>query len=181
MMDLQKFEKLWPIRTELPQELQAELASKRQSCPDCEAFASGGDTIRNLLQDMGEERAADNFAYKMRVYASNHKGEELSHRMSERPGFRWGSLGLGVATGAAILFFSFGVPNSDIQNSSVTNLGDATGSEPEMQVADQDVATDLDESFAIQEDDSLNETKSRDTYNSSEWQMRTVSTGTTNE
>ena len=105
-MDVQEFEKYWPERNTLAPELQTEIETKRNSCPDCKAYSAGGDQIRDVLRSLHEVNAPDNFAYKMRVYAANHKDETVP--LLERPIFKWTSMSVGLAAGAMALFVFMG-------------------------------------------------------------------------
>ncbi len=108
-MDLQEFEHLWSMRGNQRPEILDMLEKQRQSCPQCRAYASGGNQIRSILQELGNLHAPDNFAYRMRVYAGNHKDDKPS--FLDVPVLRWSSLALGVTTGAALFFFTVGSLN----------------------------------------------------------------------
>lgn len=113
-MNLSEFERLWPDRHALSEQVVQELEKARKTDRHCRQFAENGSAIRSLLQDLDEIEAPPNFSYRMRIYAENHKHEKA--RFSETSGFRWGSLGLGLATGATAFVLGLGYFNSGSVN-----------------------------------------------------------------
>jgi len=107
-MNLHDFERLWPERDRLDPDTRAALDHEVKSSRDAKAFASGGDWVREMCRDLGEEQASPDFAYRMGVYARNHLTPETS--LTERPWFRWSAVSAGLVTGALLMMLIVGGP-----------------------------------------------------------------------
>ncbi|MCB2210862.1 hypothetical protein KQI52_01980 [bacterium] len=103
-MDLERFEELWPKRDELDQATRDELERLAKTDKQCQAFAEGGDWVRELLLDDEPEVAPADFAYRMRVYAANHSESEAP--VPERSSWlRWPVVTVGAVAGVAVMAF----------------------------------------------------------------------------
>lgn len=167
-MDVNEFENRWSQRNRLsPSELQEleEAAAKDAQCRD---YVSDGEFIRSLLLENCQEKAPDNFAYRMRIYAANHKHEHA--RALDRPLFRWGSLLVGATTAVAAVVLSVGpLPQSGTQQMA------GNPSQKAQPVVMEEPLADTTLNLAVQEDDSL---LVRDPAKppSGDWRAQTVST-----
>ncbi|HEB83848.1 MAG TPA: hypothetical protein ENI92_02475 [Bacteroidetes bacterium] len=106
-MELSEFERLWPQRDSLNEDLRNVLEEAKNEDPLCRAFADGGDTIRSLLAEMEAVEAPANFAYRMGVYARNHV--RVDRPWLDRPWLRWGTVSAGVVAGAMLILLNTGV------------------------------------------------------------------------
>lgn len=107
-MDLHEFERLWPEREHLDPETRAAVEEFAAESRDAKAFVEGGAHVRNLCLSLGEEKAADDFAYRMGIYARNHLTPERS--LSEHAWFRWSAVSAGLVTGALAMMLIVGGP-----------------------------------------------------------------------
>ena len=100
-MDLEKFEHLWSQREHLEDSVRAELDQAAKNDAKCKAYAEGGSWVHELLQDVEPEKAAPDFAYRMRVYAANHTGSNAEQ--SKRTWMRWPVVTVGAVVGVAAM------------------------------------------------------------------------------
>ncbi len=181
-MDIQEFEQLWPIRDELDAEAVEALGKHRLSCPKCKAFAEGGHQVRQMLADLGEEKAPADFTYRMRVYAQNHL--ENKQPLLEHPWLRRGMMVTGVATGVLVMVLSVGIwgtrdgqPDTVAPGSVMTGTPDSEAVSPptEEKTARGGSPTQLaaeDSDSVVSKDDST----ARDASGHPQWNPQTVST-----
>ncbi|MDP8205855.1 MAG: hypothetical protein P9L92_04250 [Candidatus Electryonea clarkiae] len=177
-MDLHEFEELWQKRHSLSPELMTELEKNKAESSHCRAFAETGNEIRQFLQEIPEVQASDNFAYRMRIYAQNHKNESVS--FFEHPSARWTSVSIGIATGALLLMINT-VPLN--QNAGLPALINPTGIANELtdstsirEVEEIKLATTVAESSHAHNEDSLSIEDTREPGNKGLLNIRTVST-----
>jgi len=177
-MDLHEFEELWQKRHSLSPELMNELEKNKTESSHCRAFAETGDEIRRFLQEIPEVQASDNFAYRMRIYAQNHKNESVS--LFEHPSARWTSVSIGIATGALLLMINTVPLNQNVGSPALINptgiANEMTDSTSIREVDEMKLASTVAESSRTLNEDSLSIDDSRDEGNKGLLNIRTVST-----
>jgi len=172
-MLLHEFEELWPKRHNLDPSVQKELEHLALTDKDCKAFVDGGDWVRGLCQELDEEPVADNFAYKMQLYAQNNMSEAIED--SSKSWLRWPAITAGLAAGALTMVV---VTGSLRQVNNVADPGaPAILANQVIQDSTVEAAFDLaavDDSLSAKADSIEN---SRHDTPSPNWDLRTVSAG----
>lgn len=105
-MNLETFEDLWLKRDQLDTQQREELEKWKSSHNDGKNYAETGWWVRSLLKDIPMEKAPNDFAYRMRVYAANHP--ESIRPEPERSWLRWPVVTVGAAAGVTAAFLAFG-------------------------------------------------------------------------
>lgn len=109
-MQHEDFERLWRNRDELDPETRAQLDEFVKKDRLARDFVKDGSDLRSLLLQMDDEKAASDFSYRMGIYAKNHLGPEQT--VAERPWFRWSAVSAGLVSGALMMMFLLGGPES---------------------------------------------------------------------
>ena len=109
-MKQHEFERLWRERDQLDAEARARLDEEVGRNRHARSFSEGGDKIRDILLAMNDEKAPENFAYRMGIYAKNHLEPETS--VASRPWFRLSAVTAGLASGALLMMLMIGGPES---------------------------------------------------------------------
>ncbi len=103
-MQIEQFERLWPQRQSLPQEQRSELEELARSNVEFKSFVSEGALASELVRELDTEKPAENFTYRMGLYARNNPEERPS--LFESGSVRWGSLSAGVVLGVMLVAFA---------------------------------------------------------------------------
>lgn len=186
MMKLHEFENLWTRRHELTPEQRTELENFARTDRFARAFVKKGEAVRSLMQGIEGQRAPEGFAYRMRVYAANHKDESVPMPAQRVAWLRWPAMSMGLVAGAMLVLFAFGpmfgtrgpVAPQGMADESANQVAPA----PEMEqgapasAVSQDDLADVSDSLSVQE-------RTRDRgpraqqQAQPDWDLRTVSTG----
>ncbi len=184
-MRLHEFENLWARREELTPQQREELDHFLQQDRFARAFVRREGRLRKLLNGIEGETAPDGFAYRMRVYAANHRDEDQPIPSERNAWLRWPAVSMGFVAGALVVFFAFGPMLS--QNSGVPTRGvaeresaqgvsasETEGTAPAAVVSEEDLAENSD-SLAAKERTQDRGPRAQESM--PDWNLHTVSTG----
>ncbi|MFH0881471.1 MAG: hypothetical protein V2A56_00635 [bacterium] len=185
MMKLHEFENLWARREELSPQQRAELERFAQSDRFARSFVQKGESVRSLMRGFEGERAPEGFAYRMRVYAANHRDESVPVPVDRRAWLRWPAMSMGLVAGAMLVLFAFGpmlgkhgqVPSAGMAEDQANQVNAAPEVEkglPETAVAQDDLAENSD-SLSAQERTQDRGPRAQESL--PDWDLHTVSTG----
>jgi len=197
-MKLHEFENLWAQRETLEPEERKSLEQFAKSDKHARAFVEGGFRVRDVLSGLEGEKAAGDFAWKMRVYAANHK-DESERAGAENGGWlrwltiptgpqagtlRWSAVSAGLVAGAMLVLIAFG-PMFTSPTGVVAPGGTAESVEQPAESVDQAASQDalpvsgdlasITDSSEVEEADTIGGPVERSDV--PEWDLRAVSTG----
>jgi hypothetical protein len=184
-MKLHDFENLWARRSELPPQQRAELEHFARSDRFARAFVQKGESIRNLMRGLEGERAPEGFAYRMRVYAANHRDENAPVPAGRIAWLRWPAMSMGLVAGVMLVLFAFGpmfgdrggIPTSGMAEGEAGQVSTAPEVEkglPDTSAAQEDLA---DNSDSLSTEERTQDRGPRAQQTLPDWDLHTVSTG----